>query len=422
MNPITRATKFKSVSWGVADQAISSLSNFAFSLAVARTLNLYDFGAFSVALSAYYLSISVSRALATDPLIARYSSESPVNRKLGRAAATGTAMMTGLLLGCLLLLVGLSLGGALGLALAAVAAFLPLLVLQDAFRFTYFAAGDSRSAFLIDGIWTGLTLLGLFLISMIGFDSVLVPICVWGGSAVASVLVAMFRSRIVPRIDWTRRWLTKHRDLASAYVTEAILNTGGYQLSILSIGAVAGLATMGSIRSAILLFGPLNILFQGTRAVLVPEGVRQAKRGLRELHASVRNLGWLLVTGSALLTGILLAIPDGIGQRMLGMNWTAAKPNILAVGASFTFVALTISFSVGLRALVAIRYSLRAQLGSAIVMVSIPGTIILILGNAASGGGYAFAMFLGAWIWWRQYRLANIARRAATDSPSGQAQ
>ena len=61
------------LSWGLADQAASSLSNFVVGVYVARELGLTAFGVFSLAWVTYGVVLNVSRGLATDPLVVRFS-------------------------------------------------------------------------------------------------------------------------------------------------------------------------------------------------------------------------------------------------------------------------------------------------------------------------------------------------------------
>ena len=52
----------------VADQAMSSLTNFAVNIYIARTLGAVQYGAFSLAYVTYGFMLNASRGLATDPL------------------------------------------------------------------------------------------------------------------------------------------------------------------------------------------------------------------------------------------------------------------------------------------------------------------------------------------------------------------
>ena len=63
--------------WGLADQAMSSVSNAAVSFYVAKELGATQFGAFSLAYVTYSFALNASRGLATDPLVVRYSNADP---------------------------------------------------------------------------------------------------------------------------------------------------------------------------------------------------------------------------------------------------------------------------------------------------------------------------------------------------------
>ena len=61
------------LSWGIADQIVSSLSNFAVGIYVVHTLGAVQFGAFSLAYVTYGFALNASRGLSTDPLMVRFS-------------------------------------------------------------------------------------------------------------------------------------------------------------------------------------------------------------------------------------------------------------------------------------------------------------------------------------------------------------
>ena len=87
------------VSWGLGDQAVFSLTNFAVGIYVARTLGLTDFGIFSLAWVTYSVVVSLSRGLSTDPLSVALRSvrwDSPAGRTpRGRAQSQRPAVDRG---------------------------------------------------------------------------------------------------------------------------------------------------------------------------------------------------------------------------------------------------------------------------------------------------------------------------------------
>ena len=100
--------------WGVADQGISSLSNFALGLFVARSFGASNFGAFTLAYITYTVVINALAVLATDPLLVRYSGDASRRWRRATSAATGTALAVGVAAGVLCIVAGLLLPDPVG--------------------------------------------------------------------------------------------------------------------------------------------------------------------------------------------------------------------------------------------------------------------------------------------------------------------
>ena len=64
-------------SWSFGDQALSSLTNFALAVVVARAVTAEEFGAFGLAFSAYLLVLGLVRAVTAEPLLVRASHVEP---------------------------------------------------------------------------------------------------------------------------------------------------------------------------------------------------------------------------------------------------------------------------------------------------------------------------------------------------------
>ena len=107
------------LSWGVADQIISSLTNAFVSIYIARDLGAVQFGAFSLAYVTYSFALNASRGLATDPLMVRFSYADLPTWRRAVADSTGTAVIVGLVSGACVLVAAVILGGTTGLAFLA---------------------------------------------------------------------------------------------------------------------------------------------------------------------------------------------------------------------------------------------------------------------------------------------------------------
>src|SRR5437867_2144739 len=110
----TRVARLASrVGWGVADQGLSSLTNFVLGIFIARTVGLADFGAFSLAFAAYSIVTAFSRAISAQPIVIRYSGVSTEAWRRGTADGTGMSLLLGIVSALGALAVALATDGAL---------------------------------------------------------------------------------------------------------------------------------------------------------------------------------------------------------------------------------------------------------------------------------------------------------------------
>jgi len=391
------------LSWGLGDQAVSSLTNFVVGLFVARELGVTAFGVFSLAWVTYGLVINISRGLATDPLMVRFSGVPTEEWRGAIARASGTALAAGAATGAVSFVLGLAIGGTLGHAFLALGLVLPGLMLQDAWRFGFFASGQGQKAFLNDVVW-GLAMIPAMLLAKT-HGSVIAFLLAWGLSAAVAALFGVWQTGVWPNLGRVRDWLRETRDLGSRYLVENVSNSGSSQVRMYGVGAIAGLAAVGTIRGAELLLGPFLAVLMGLAFVAVPEAARVLKRDPRKLPLFSLVLGGAQAAG-VLLWGamLLIVLNDRLGELVLGDVWHTASALIIPATLGVTNASLINGAASGLRALGAARRSMRCQL------ISSTAYVVGGLGGAAIGGalgsawGVAGATFFGATVWWLQLR------------------
>ncbi|MFI6376742.1 hypothetical protein [Streptomyces sp. NPDC050546] len=392
------------LSWGLADQAASSISNFAVGICVARSLGVTAFGVFSLAWVTYGVVLNVSRGLATDPLVVRFSGVSDASWRGAVARSSGTALGVGAAIGAVCLVGGLALGGRVGPAFACLGVMLPGLLLQDAWRYAFFAAGTGRKAFLNDVVW-GVALVPAMVVAA-GVGSVAAFVLAWGASATVAAGYGYVQSGILPRTARARAWLREQRDLGYRYLVENVSLSGASQLRAYGLGAIAGVGAVGAVRGAELLLGPFLAVLMGLSLVTVAEAARVLRRAPHRLGRFCLLLGGGQAVAALLWGGALLLIPDRLGELVLGGVWHSAAQLIVPVTLGVAGAGLGTGAAAGLRALAAARRSLRCQLFASACYVA--GG----LGGAALGGtvgsawGVAAATLAGSAGWWLQLRSA----------------
>ncbi|MGY0056763.1 hypothetical protein ACWY4P_09390 [Streptomyces sp. LZ34] len=400
----TRRALVGRLSWGLADQAASSVSNFVVGIYVARSLGVTAFGVFSLAWVTYGVVLNVSRGLATDPLVVRFSGVADTSWRGAVARSTGTALGVGAALGAACLVVGLGLGGRVGPAFAALGVMLPGLLLQDAWRFSFFAAGTGRKAFVNDVVWGVALVPAMVVAARVG--SVAAFVLAWGASATVAAGYGYIQSGIRPRMTEARGWLREQRDLGYRYLVENVSLSGASQLRAYGLGAIVGVGAVGAVRGAELLLGPFLAVLMGLSLVTVPEAARVLRQAPHRLGTFCLLLGGGQAAGALLWGAALLLMPGRLGELVLGGVWHSASELILPVTLGVAGAGLGTGAAAGLRALAAARRSLRCQLIASTFYVSGGLGGAAVAGTVGSAWGVAAATLSASAVWWLHLRSA----------------
>ena len=405
------------LSWGVADQGMSSLSNFAVNIYIAHTLGAAQYGAFGLAYVTYGFALNASRGLATDPFLVRFSGTDIPTWRRAVTKCTGTAATVGLISGAIVLVAAVLLSGSARLAFLALGLTMPGLMLQDSWRYAFFALGRGSQAFLNDTVWTLTLIPALVLLRATGHANVFWFVLAWGATASVAAAIGPLQARVVPRLTGAWEWVYRHRDLGPRYLAEGTANNAAGLLRNYGVGVILDLAAVGYIQAATTLMGPFMVIFFGMGLVTLPEAARILRRSPRHLP-----LFCLLVSGGlsilALAWGIILlvALPRGLGQLMLGNIWKPTYPLVWPTVISILGACASTGVGTGLHALGAARRSLRAMvIGSALsVILSIAGTFVDGVFGAMVGA--AVAAWIMALLFWRQFGRA-MREHLGTPSP-----
>ena len=395
------------LSWGVADQALSTLTNFLLSIYVARTLGAAQFGAFSLAYVTYGFAINASRGLSIEPLLIRFSGTVLPTWRRAAARCTGTALLVGLAAGTCALAAGPLVGGTTGLAFLALGLTLPGLLLQDSWRYSFFALGRGYHAFINDTVWAVVQIPLLVFLKMSGHANVFWFVLAWGVAAAVGAAIAPLQARVVPNLAGATQWLSRHRDLGPRYLAE---NTGGNAADTLrsyTVSFILGLAAVGYIQAAGVLMGPFKIIYFGMSLILMPEAARLLRRSPRRLPlfcaAVSTGLTLLALAWGAVL---LVALPQGLGHLMLGSLWRPTYPLVLPATLAVMSMCASTGAILGLHALGAARRSLRAVILTSVLVIACTPVGAVTGGTLGTMFYYAAASWLGTLLCWWQLRQA----------------
>jgi hypothetical protein len=404
----------------VGDQILSSVTNFALGVVAARSLGPTNFGAFSIAYATYIVVLGISRSMNTDPLMVRYSASSPAEWRVATTAATGSAITTGVATGASMVAIGVVRGGTTGTALIAMGVMMPGLMLQDAWRMSFFTIGRPTRALVNDLVWVIVMGTGLALAYVSGHESLSVLTLTWGGAATVAAIVGFPQARTgMPRLN-PLPWWKAHRDLGPRFLAEFGAAGALIQLTYFAIGAFAGLRALGSLRAALLVLGPFTVLMQGSTAFGVSESARILKRSPHALLRASTLFSIALGSAAAAWGLVAWALPESLGVRILGPSWHAGRSVLVPTVVYMVATGLAVGANTGFRALGAARQSLNTKLvlGCGVFAA---GTIGAILGGArVAAWAIAIANLAGAALRWFVYRrvLFDAHAERATPSPT----
>jgi len=395
------------LTWGVADQAMSSLTNFLLSIFVARTLGAAQFGAFSLAFLTYGFAINASRGLSVEPLLIRFSGTDLPTWRRAAAGCAGTALVVGLAAGACAFVAGSLVGGTTGLAFVALGLTLPGLLLQDSWRYSFFALGRGHQAFINDTLWVAILLPALALLKISGHVNVFWFVLAWGGAAAVGAAIGAFQARVAPNLAGATEWLVRHRDLGPRYLAE---NTGSNAADMLrgyGVSYILGLAAVGYIQASNVLMGPFKIIFFGISLITLPEAARLLRRSPRHLPLfCVAVSTGLTLLALAWGAALLVALPRGLGHLMLGDLWRPTYPLVVPATLIVMGGCATTGALLGLHALGAARRSLRATIFTCVLVAACAISGAVTGGTLGTMRYAAAATWAGALLSWWQLRYA----------------
>jgi O-antigen/teichoic acid export membrane protein len=399
----------------LADQALSSLSNLAVGVVVARSSTVADFGVYALAFGGYTIALNVSRAVATEPLAVRHSGARTSDWQRAVRASTATALLAGFLA----MLVGLAIAAFPGVpskgVLIAFAVTMPGLLLQDAWRWAFFVVGEGQKALVNDLIWLLAMLAifgGLYLTDTASAFSLTFA---WGLGAMIAAVAGRFQAGVAPRRQLIREWVRRNRDLSPKYVGEMLAVSGTIQVYMLGITAAAGLAATAGIRGAQVLLGPVNVLNQGIRMISVPEAARALRHSYRRLWLVGLAISFGVGAGALAWGAIFLLLPPAVGRELLGPGvWTQAHEVLVPVILLQAFGASNAGAFAILRALTAATRGLRVRLISSVILITCGVGGAFLWGAKGAAWGLATASFTTLLLWWNQAHRAITAHRRTT--------
>jgi O-antigen/teichoic acid export membrane protein len=328
-----RRNRFVRVGLTGLDQGVSSISNFAVGVAVARVAGVAALGEYSLAYAAWLIVASMHRALVTDPMAIENDvnhSDAAFHVRVGLAAELTLGVASAVIFG----VVGLVLLGAgqhaFGIAFVAFAPWLPFLVAQDYWRWVGFMKAKPGKALSNDAVFDVFQAAAFVLLVVAGQRSAVMAIVAWGIGAVAGALFGLWQFSVRPTLTGGMQRLRLRWGLSKWLVASSSASSGAAQAGTVLVAALLGPVGTGGFKAAsTLVSGPTNVLVQAGGSIGLPEAARALKErgwpGLRRVQRLVTIGGIVCVAPIAVVVLIFSKQLMGLiyGHKFIAFASTA---------------------------------------------------------------------------------------------------
>ena len=357
------------------DQGLASLSNFSVGVVVARVAGAAGLGGFALAYAGWQLMAAMHRALVIDPMaIEGDAGNANATEGIRRGLAADILLgITGAVdlaaLGVLLIAVGQN---TFGTAVVAMAPWLPILTVQDYWRWMGFLGGRPGRALTNDIVFNCAQGAAIALIIATHVHSVTAVIASWGIGGVVGALFGLRQYRVFPSLGGGLALLRARWSFSKWIAANQLVGSGHTQLSVVIAGAILGPVGLGGFKAAqALVVGPAGVLIQAGGSIGLPEASRAYAE--RQWPGLIRVARWVTSSG---VTGIVLtvAIIAIWGKTLLSLLYgpTFAHFHVAAflIGIGFVLSGFTLGPILVLKATRGTHWLFHTQLVTMVVALS----------------------------------------------------
>lgn len=404
------------------DQCVSSASNFAVGVVVARVAGVAGLGAYALSYAAWLLIAALHRGLVTDPMAiageGRPSSDLVSHLRAGLAAELALGLLSGVaiaLLGVVLMLSGQRSFGESQLALAP---WIPALLAQDYWRWMGFIQAAPRKALANDLVFDAVQVGGFSSLMLTRTHSVFLVISAWGFSGLVAAFAGLRQFGVRPTLRGGLSSLKAKWSIGKWIGASDFASWGVAQMYGVLTAAILGPVALGGLRAAQgLVSGPSFVLIQAGGSLGLPE----ASRAFQDSGwPSLRRVSRIITVAGLASVGLVLLVIIVFGRTLLGAIYGPPFERFqsLALVFAFTYViaVLALGTILELKATGHTRPLFRVQFSALIastVAVLVLAPLFGVLGASLAFGVGSLTLVAGQLL--AGHQLANEMAR----TPSG---
>jgi O-antigen/teichoic acid export membrane protein len=410
--------------WGIADQALLSVTNFVTMVVLARSVSPADFGLFILLYSGLLIANSLQSALITQPhnVLGATRKGQDYAHYTGATAASQVYLVTG---AGLLILAAAAMaqvaGGSMAPLLLAAAPALAAWQCQEFIRRVLYTEGRVPAALLNDAISYGGQAAAI--LALAHLHSLTAPRALYIMAATSALAAVVGVWQVGPKL----RGRLDLAVLSENWAFGKWLAGGelGYWLShqiyMFLAAAILGVVASGALKAAQLLFGPAQVLSFALVSVLPTWLARTlASSGSGALYSQVKAIALLttLVQSGYCLLVVLVAAPL---LRLLYGGDYAAYTSVVALFAAYAVLFhLSLVASCAVRAIRRTRAFFVSNLLASLVALATGWLFVRALGLDGAVLGMILTALIANAVLWSACRRSRTPAEGAADREAGQ--
>jgi O-antigen/teichoic acid export membrane protein len=400
----------------VADQCVSSGSNFLIAVLIAQNVTTRTFGIYAILASLYWFALGGSRALVGEPLLILRRSLAASDHLVDRKAA-GAGLLIGVIVGAPLLPLG-AISDLRSFAVLSIG--MPILLWQDTMRYALFAQSRPGLPLVADTVWLVTEAgIGAALLSR-HVSSLSLWIAVWAGSALLSGLVLLAIARIAPQFAGIRTLARTAGRTSTQMFGDFFFTVGAQQVVVFALPLVSSLSVLGALKAAQVAIGPLSVLVTAAAVLAIPRIAAASERG--RFDTAIRY-GWevaglLFFVGIAYLV-VAISVPTSWGMHLFNESWATGSRLIGFIALQFALIGVIQGSAVVLRGTRNTRTSLVVRICVTPGNIALPLIGAYVDGTRGLGIALVASALIAAIVWWTA--TLQLHRTRASLAPVGTA-
>lgn len=406
------------------DQGLASVSNFSVGVVVARIAGAAGLGGFAIAYAGWQIIAAMHRSLVTDPMAIQGDvRQQDVTDRIRRGLAAD--ILLGLAGAVILAGFGLLLTAmrqhTFGIAVMAMAPWLPILTVQDYWRWMGFLSRKPGRALANDVVFNCVQGAALAFIVVAHVHSVVAVIASWGAGGVVGALFGLRQYRVLPTLRGGLALLRSRWSFSKWIAGNQLVSTGQLQIAVVIAGAILGPVGLGGFKAAqALVLGPAGVLIQAGGSIGLPEASKAYQE--RQWPGLMRVARWVTSSGvvAIILTVLVIAI---WGRKLLSILYGPAfghfHETAILVGLGFICSGFTLGPILVLKATRGTHWLFHTQIVT--MVASLSATAVLSILYGVNGAAIATIIASGvtvACLRAFQRRAHRAGLREGTASPA----